>query len=85
MWEGLLLDVDPLRKRRRTRRTKKGYKMLGHPSPVRPRNPSPIRVRQNAFTVKSKGTGRGIVLSTLSLWIGTDRERSKLLLDKIII
>ena len=85
LWEGLLLDVNLLRKERRTRRTRKWCKMLGHLSSVRPRNPSLIRVRQNASTAKSRGTKKEIVLNTLRLCIRTDREKSKLLLDKVII
>ena len=44
---------------------KKRCKVLGHPSPVRPKNPNPIRVRWNASTARSRGTRREIVLSTL--------------------
>ena len=82
LWEGLLLDVDPLRKERRTR---KGCKVLGHPSLVRPRNSSLTRVRRNASTARSRDTERETILSILSLWIRTGREKSKLLLDKVIM
>ena len=85
MLEGLLLDVDPLRKGRRTRRTRKECKVLGHLSLVRSRNSSPTRVRQNVSTARSRSTERGIILNTLPLWIRKGRERSKLLLDKVII
>ena len=85
LWEDLLLDIDLLRKRKRTRRTRKGCKVLEHPSLVRSKNLSPIRVRWIASTTRNRGTRKEIILSTLPSWIQTDRERSKLLLDKVII
>ena len=65
LWEDLLLDDDLLRKKKRTRRTRKGYKVLENPSPVRPKNSSPTRVRWNASTARSRGTEKEIILNKL--------------------
>ena len=69
LWEDLLLNIDPLKKKKRIRRIRKGYKVLGHPSPVRPKNPNLTRVRQNASTARSRDTEKRIILNTLPPWI----------------
>ena len=75
LWEGLFLDIDPLRKERRIKKIRKWCKVLGHPSTVRPRNLNPTRVRWNTSTTRSRGTKKNYPQYITSL--DPNRSRKK--------